>query len=335
MRAVLIARTGGPEVLELRDLPTPASRGEHDVLVRLHAAALNPADVWFRKLGPYIADRMPCILGHDGAGVVERVGAGVSRVRVGDRVAFCNGGIGGHPGTYAEYAVVPEAQAARVPDALGFAQAAAAPLVAITAWEALYDRADVKAGEFVLVHAGAGGTGHVAIQLAKLRGARVAATVGDAAKADIARSLGAERPIRYRDEDFVEAALAWTGGRGVDVALDNVGADAMRRTFAAMAPYGRVVTLMGTPGDTDDGIAYVRNLTVANVMMLTPMWLGLHDRLAAQAGIVAKTLDLMAAGRLTVRIAATFPLERIADAHRLLEAGGATGKVVIAIRPDA
>jgi len=333
MRAVVMTRTGGPDVLEPREIPTPDPRGEHDVLVRLHAAALNPADVWFRSLGPYIAGAMPCILGHDGAGVVERVGSGVATLRPGDRVAFCNGGIGGDPGTYAEYAVVPEAQAVRIPEGIGFCQAAAAPLVSITAWEALYDRANLRAGEHVLIHAGAGGTGHVAVQLARLRGAHVAATVGDAAKADFVRGLGAGLAIRYRDGDFVAAVRDWTLGRGADVALDNVGADVMRRTFAAMAPYGRIVTLIGMPADTDDGTAYVRNLTIANVMMLTPMWLGLRDRLAEQAAIVGRVLELMAQGRLVVHIAATFPLERVAEAHRMLEAGGVTGKIVLAIRP--
>lgn len=328
MKAVVLSRIGGPEVLEPRDLVDPAPRSGHDVLVRLRAAGINPADAWFRGLGPYIAN-LPCILGHDGAGVVEAVGAAVTRFRAGDRVAFCNGGIGGDPGTYAELAVVPEDRLAPIPDPVGFVEAAAMPLVTITAWEALYDRANVSAGEHVLIHAGAGGTGHVALQLAKLRGARVAATVGDAHKARRVEELGAERIIRYRDEDFVAAAMGWTGGRGLDVALDNVGAEILRRTFAAMAPYGRVVTLMGTPGDTEESTAYVKNLTIANVMMLTPMWLGLDDRMRHQARIVAEGLKLMADGRLKVLVEATFPLADAAGAHRRLEAGGMVGKLVL------
>ncbi len=329
MKAVVMTRIGGPEVLELRDLPEPALRTDHDVLVRLRAAALNPADVWFRGLGPYIPDNYPCILGHDGAGVVERVGSAVTRVKRGDRVAFCNGGIGGDPGTYAECAVVPEGQLAPIPDPVGFVEAAAMPLVSITAWEALYDRANVARGEHVLIHAGAGGTGHVAIQLAKLRGARVATTVGDSHKARRVEELGAERIIRYKDEDFVAAALGWTGGRGLDVALDNVGAEVMRRTFAAMAPYGRVVTLLGTPADTAEATAYVKNLSLHNVMMLTPMWLGLHDRLRHQATIVADGLKLMAEGRLRILVDASFPLADAAKAQARLEAGGNTGKLVL------
>ncbi|MSP83574.1 MAG: hypothetical protein EXQ94_11790 [Alphaproteobacteria bacterium] len=173
-----------------------------------------------------------------------------------------------------------------------------------SSWEALYDRANVQAGEHVLIHAGAGGTSHVAVQLARPRGARGAATVRDAAKAAFVQNLGVELPIRYRDEDFVAATKAWTNGRGLDVALDNLGAKALRRTFGAMAPYGRVATLMGTPGDTDEATAYIRNLTIHNVMMLTPMWLGLRPRLAAQARIVASCLDLMARGKLELRVIA-------------------------------
>jgi NADPH2:quinone reductase len=331
MKAVVMTRTGGPEVLEVREVPTPALRDDRDVLVSLRAAALNPADVWFRANGPYVNPGKPCILGHDGAGVVERVGAAVTRVRVGDRVAFCNGGIGADPGTYAEAAVVREDRLAPIPEGLGFVEAAAVPLVGITAWEALYDRADVRPDEHVLIHAGAGGTGHVAVQLARARGARVAATVGDAAKAAFVRGLGAELAIRYRDEEFVAAARAWTGGKGLEVALDNVGAATMRRTYAAMAPYGRVVTLMGVAPDDEEATAYVRNLTIHNVMMLTPMWLGLRARLAAQAEIVGRCLAMMAQGRLRLHVAETFPLARAAEAQARLEDGGTTGKLVLAI----
>jgi len=330
MKAIVLPRTGGPEVLEMLELPEPSLRTDRDVLVRLRAAGVNPADAWFRSLGPYIP-HLPCILGHDGAGVVERIGAGVTGFRPGDRVAFCNGGIGGDPGTYAELAVVPEDRLAHVPENIGFVEAAAMPLVTITAWEALYDRANVSAGEYVLIHAGAGGTGHVAVQLARLRGARVATTVGDAHKARRVEELGAERVIRYRDEDFVKACMGWTNGRGVDVALDNVGAEILRRTFAAMAPYGRIVTLTGTPGDSDESTAFIKNLTIANVMMLTPMWLGLEDRMRHQAHIVAEGLKLMAEGRLKVLTEAVFPLAKAADAHRRLEAGGLTGKLVLSM----
>jgi NADPH2:quinone reductase len=330
-KAIVCNGTGGPEVLEQAEiaLPWPGAAGE--VLVRLKAAALNPADGFFRALGPYIQSEAPLVLGHDGAGVVEEVGAGVKRFKPGDRVCFCNGGIGGHPGTYAEFAVVPESQLVAIPKRVDFHSAAALPLVTITCWEALYERADLQAGEHVLVHGGAGGTGHMAIQLAALCGAKVAATVSSDAKAEFVIGLGADKSIFYRDRDFVEEAMGWTRGRGLDVALDNVGAEAMQNTFRAMAPYGRVVTLMGTPADDADETAYVQNLTIHNVMMLTPMILGLADRLAAQARIVDHGMALLAKGNMKIHIADRFDLADMPAAHAKLEAGGSMGKIVIHI----
>lgn len=330
-RAIVAKGTGGPEVLEPATIELPWPGGAADVLVRLKAAGVNPADGYFRALGPYIRSARPFVPGHDGAGLVEAVGPGVSRLRAGDAVCFCNGGIGGHPGSYAEFAVVPEEQLVRLPEGIGFVEAAALPLVFITAWEALRERAALKAGEHALVHGGAGGTGHVAIQLARLAGARVAATVSSEAKADFVARLGAERPILYGREDFAAAALAWTDGKGLEVALDNVGAETMRRSFRAMAPYGRLVTLMGTPADDEETSAYNRNLTIHNVMMLTPMWFGLREHLRRQAGIVAEGLALLGAGRLRLHVAETFPLSRAAAAQARLEGGGGMGKLVLAI----
>ncbi len=331
MQAVVMTATGGPEVLELREIALPWPRDAGDVLVRLKAAGLNPADTFFRALGTYVISEGPCVLGHDGAGIVEQVGAEVTGFRPGARVCFCNGGVGGDPGTYAAFAVVPEAQLARIPDQIGFHEAATFPLVAITAWESLYDRAGLASGEYALIHGGAGGTGQMAIQLARLRGARVATTVSTDAKADPVKGLGAERPILYRAEDFVTAADAWTEGRGLDVALDNVGTEAMLRTFRSMAPYGRVVTLMGTPADDEDLSAYNRNLTIHNVMMLTPMWFGLKDHLARQGEILRRAIPHLGRGEIATTVEATYPLAEAAAAQARLEAGGMSGKIVLAI----
>jgi NADPH2:quinone reductase len=203
--------------------------------------------------------------------------------------------------------------------------------VTITAWEALYERAALVQGEYVLIHAGAGGTGHVAVQFAALKGAHIAATVSSEAKAEFVRGLGVDRPILYRQEDFVDATLAWTSGRGLAIALDNIGAETLQRTFRAMAPYGRIVTLMGTPGDDAEGSAYNKNLTLHNLMMLTPMWLGLKDRLRRQAEIVEEAMAFLAAGELTLHIDSTFPLAEAHAAHRRLESGGMIGKIVLRI----
>ena len=331
MRAIVATGLGEPDVLELRSVPLHWPRGPGDVLVRLKAAGVNPADAYFRHFGPYVQSERPFIPGHDGAGEVEAVGAQVRRFNPGDAVCFCDGGIGGDPGTYAEFAVVPSSRLVRKPPHVDFIQAAALPLVAITLWESLYERARVRPGEQVLIHAGAGGTGHIGIQFARLAGARVATTVSTQAKATLAAELGAELVIRYREQDFVAAVKDWTKGRGLDVALDNLGAESMQRTFSAMAPYGRVVTLMGTPGDTAEGAAYNGNLTIHNVMMLTPLWRGLAARLRQQADRVQKSMTLLAEGKLRVVIDLVFPMTEAAAAHRHLESGKATGKVVLTV----
>jgi NADPH2:quinone reductase len=331
MTAVIMTGTGGPDVLQVAQVPLGWPRGGHDVLVRLKAAGLNPADVYFREAGAYLQSDQPRILGSDGAGVIEEVGPDVRGFAPGDEVAFCYGGIGGDPGTYAQFAVVPAHSLARKPRNVSFLEAAVAPLVTITCWEALYQRAGLAAGETCLIHAGAGGTGHVAIQLAKLRGARVATTVSGADKAAFVTELGADHTIDHRSQDVAQAARAWTGGRGLDVALDNVGEDALLATFRAMAPYGRVATLMGTPGDTEAADAYNMNLTIHNVMMLTPMWLGLTERIAQQGGIVHQGMELMGEGKLKVKVAQTFALADAGQAQARLAAGGMIGKIALEI----
>lgn len=327
--AVVATEKGGPGVLKRAQVDLAWPRGPLDVLVELKAAALNPADIFFRQLGGYVAGPEPFVLGHDGMGIVKEIGPAVTLVRPGDRVCFCNGGIGGALGTYAEAAVVPEWQLARVPDAVDDLTAAALPLVAITCWESLYERAAVQPGEFVLIHGGAGGTGHVAVQLAALRGARVAATVSSPAKARIATDFGAELPINYREMNFADEALGWSGG--LQVAFDNAGAEVMQSTYRAMAPYGRVVTLMGVAADDAELNAYNLNLTLHNVMMLTPMWKGLTERLKAQAAIVSKALQLVADGKLKILLSDSFALADADKAHAHLESGQAVGKVTLRI----
>jgi NADPH2:quinone reductase len=187
VKAVLMTAAGGPDVLKIDQVPDPTIQGKTEILVRLRAAGVNPIDTKLRQRGTFYPDRMPAILGCDGAGVVEAVGSAVRKFQPGDEVYFCNGGIGGHPGNYAEWAIVDEAFVARKPKSLSFVEAAAAPLVLITAWEALYDRAQLQAGQRALIHAGVGGVGHVAVQLAKLQGAAVSTTVSTPEKADFVR----------------------------------------------------------------------------------------------------------------------------------------------------
>lgn len=320
---------GGPNVLQLAEVPTPTLNQETDLLVRVQAAGLNPIDTKLRQRGTFYPDGGPAILGCDGAGIVEAVGAGVQRFRPGDSVYFCQGGLGQQPGTYAEWAVVDERFVAAKPQRLEFAAAAACPLVLITAWEALYDRARLQPGQTVLIHAGAGGVGHVAIQLARLQGARVATTVSSAAKAEFARRLGAELVINYQQTDFVEAVLDWTDGQGVDITFDTVGGATLGQSFAATQIYGDVVTLLAPDPETVWKTARDRNQRISFELMLTPLLKDLVADQIAQAKILSQCARLLDNGELVIHLAQTFPLAEVAAAHQRLEAGGFVGKLAL------
>ncbi|MEN8130454.1 MAG: zinc-binding dehydrogenase, partial [Pseudomonadota bacterium] len=198
MKAILMTSTGPADVLELQDIDEPKVLTDTQIKVQLKGAGVNPIDTKLRNRGLFYPDALPAVLGCDGAGVVVGTGKGVSRFRAGDEVWFCNGGLGGEQGNYAQYTLVDESVAQPKPSSLSFIEAAAAPLILITAWEALFDRAQLKEGNRVLIHAGAGGVGHVAIQLAKITGARVCTTIGSPEKAQFARSLGADETIPYK-----------------------------------------------------------------------------------------------------------------------------------------
>ena len=241
MRAVVMTEAGGPEVLRLVDLPEPELRGDHDVRVRLTAAGINPVDCKLRANG-LIRGTPPAVLGWDGAGIVEAIGAAVTRFRPGDAVYLCDGGFGAAPGTYQEVKVIDERFLAGKPDRLSFAEAAAAPLVTITAWEAIRERARVSNGQRTLVQAGAGGVGHMSVQIARIAGAKVATTVTPGRKTEIAASLGAELCIDYTREDVGAKLRAWAGMDGADVVHDTVGGRTFTASFSLVRPYGDLVS---------------------------------------------------------------------------------------------
>ncbi len=332
MKAIVFETPGAPEVLKLQDIPAPTIQKETEVLVRLRAAGVNPIDTKLRGRGTFYPDRTPHVLGCDGAGVVEAVGSGVQSFQVGDEVFFCNGGLGGPTGTYTELAVIDEQFLALKPASLSFVQAAASPLVLITAWESLYDRGRLLAGQKVLVQAGAGGVGHVAIQLAKLQGADVCTTVSSPEKAELVKQLGADSVIFYKKADVVDEILTWTQGEGVDLAFDTVGGETFYQTIPAVKIYGDLVTILEPdPALGNLKTARMRNLRISLELMLTPMLQGLAEEQQQQARILQQCARLCDRNSLKIHVSQTFPLEQAQAAHQLLETGSVTGKIVLQI----
>lgn len=330
MKALVMTAPGGPQVLKLEERPVPRLERDTDVLVRLKAAGVNPLDTKLRAKPAY-GLAPPAVLGCDGAGVVEAVGAQVTEFRPGDEVYFCQAPFAGRSGTYAHYTLVDHRLLALKPAALTFEQAAAVPLALITAWESLHERAPVQSGQRVLIHAGAGGVGHLALQLARRAGAAVCTTVGNEAKAAFVTELGADLAILYKQQDFVTETLAWTQGQGVDIALDTVGGKTFAQTFGVVRSYGDLVTLLLPPPDTDWSVARLRNLRIGFELMLAPLLLGLDEAIRHQGHILRQAAALLDAGELLIQVADVLPLAEAAEAHRRIESGAVMGKLVLRI----
>lgn len=331
MKAIHLTRLGDPDVLQLVDVAEPVIERPTQIKVKIKAAGVNPVDTKLRKHGVLFPDALPTILGCDGAGVVVELGTAATRFRLGDEVWFCHGGLGREQGNYAEFTVIEQAQVQPKPRRWSFAEAAAAPLVLITAWEALHDRSKVKSGQTVLIHGGAGGVGHVAIQIAKLSGATVIATVGSEEHGNFARELGADEVIQYTTQDFVQETLRLTDNKGADIVLDTVGEDVFRRSIDATAYGGDVVTLLEPSGDANWKEARMRNLRIGFVLMLTPMVRDLPIARVHQVGILRSCGQFVEANALQIHVDRIFPLQNASDAHRFVEAGHTRGKAVLSV----
>ena len=333
MKAIVMKAAGNPDVLELQNVAEPKIEQPNQLLVQLKAAGVNPIDTKLRRRATFYPQQMPAILGCDGAGIVQAVGSKVQKFKPGDEVYFCAGGLGEQgTGNYAQLAVVAEHFVARKPQSISFAEASAAPLVLITAWEALFERGRLAAGQKVLIHAGAGGVGHVAIQLAKIKGAEVCTTVGSSDKARLVRQFGADEPILYKQKDFVEAVLNWTNQEGVDLAFDTVGGQTFFATFNAVKVYGDLVTLLEPNYELGTlKVARNRNLRLSFELMLTPMLQGLVEAEKHQGEILQQCADLIDAGKLKIHLNQTFPLKDASAAHQAIETGSMTGKVALSI----
>ncbi len=320
MKAIRVHQTGGPEAMQLDEVPTPAPSG-NEALVEVAAIGVNFIDVYFRT-GLYTAP-LPWTLGLEGAGTVRAVGAGTTAVAVGDRVAWT-----GVPGTYAEMAVVPANRLVRLPETLSFRAGAAAMLQGMTAHYLACSTYPLKPGDACLVHAAAGGVGLLLCQVAKRRGATVIATVSTEAKAALARAAGADHVILYSTDDFVAGVRDATGGAGVHVVYDGVGASTFEKSLDSLRPRGMLVLFGAASGPVPPVDLGILN-TKGSLFVTRP---SLFHYIMDDAELRARAADVLGwitAGELKLRIEEDYPLARAADAHRALEGRKTTGKVLL------
>jgi putative PIG3 family NAD(P)H quinone oxidoreductase len=325
MRAIVITQPGGPQVLEIQDVPDPTA-GPGDVLVRVAAAGVNRADL-MQRMGHYPPPPgAPEYPGLEVSGTVEALGEGVEDWSVGDHVGALLSG-----GGYAELVAVPAGQLLPVPTGVPLVEAAALPEVACTVWANVFMTAQLQPGEVLLVHGGSSGIGTMAIQLARAAGAHVAVTAGTAEKLERCRELGAEILVNYKEQDFVEVVREATQGHGADVVLDTIGAKYLARNVELLAPNGRQVTIGlqgGTRAELDLGLLMRKRAAVIAA--------SLRARPAAEkATIVAAVREhvwpLIEDGAVRPVVHTTMPLAEASAAHELLEASTHVGKVLLTV----
>lgn len=340
MRAIIFSQHGGPEVLKYTEVPDPKIT-PNKVLVEVRACALNHLDVWVRQGLPGIKIPLPHILGNDIAGVVREAGAAVNWVRAGDEVMIqpgvscghCPECLAGHDnmcdeydilgyrrdGGYAELVAVPGVNVIPKPPNLDWPEAAALPLVTLTAWHMLVARAQVKPGEDVLIHAAGSGVGSIGIQIARLCGARVIATAASDEKLAKARELGAAETVNYTRDDWPKDVRRLTGGRGVDVVFEHTGAATWPGSILSLKKGGRLVTCGATSGfdaRTDLRHVFYRHLTILGSMM------------GSKADLLA-AMKFVEAGQIRAVVDRTLPLAEAARAHELMEDRAQFGKLVL------
>jgi NADPH2:quinone reductase len=320
MKAIQVKQVGGPEAMEVAELPVPQPKA-NEAVVKLAASGVNFIDVYFRE-GRYKAP-LPFVLGQEGAGVVTAVGAEAKSVKIGDRVAWS-----GLLGSYAEYAAVPADRLVPIPQGVSDREAAAAMLQGMTAHYLSHDTYPLKRGETALVHAAAGGVGLLLVQMAHEIGARVIATVSTEEKAKLARGAGADEVILYTQADFEAETKRLTDGKGVDVVYDSVGKTTFEKGLNILRPRGMMVLFGGSSGAvppfdlvalSQKGSLYVTRPTLAH-------YIATRQELVARSGAV---FGMMAAGKLKLRIEHTYPLAEAQRAHRDLEGRKTTGKLLL------
>ena len=331
MRAYAITQYGEPDFFTEIDIPVPELRPGH-VLIKVAATSVNPVDTKIRAGGRAMCPDLPAVLHMDVAGTITAVADDVSSFWRGDQVYGCAGGlktVAGENlgGALAEFMLADANLIAHKPGNLSLPEAAALPLVTITAWEGLHLRAGLQAGQRVLIHAGTGGVGHIALQLAKQAGAQVYTTVSSQAKANLARQLGADVVINYRTTAVADYVAKHTAGAGFDLVMDTVGGENLGRSFAAARINGTVVSIQ-TNGSHDLTPLHARGLNLHAVFMLLPMLY--NQGRAAHAEILRAAARLVEQGALRpVLDEHRFSFAEAGAAHRYLESGAAIGKVVL------
>ena len=322
MKSILVSQPGGPENMQLAEVPVPEP-GPNQARVRIAASGVNFIDVYYRT-GLYKAD-LPITLGSEAAGTVDAVGSGVTDLAPGDRVAYAMA-----RGSYAEYAIVPAAQLVKIPDAADFQIAAAAMLQGMTAHYLTHSTFALKSGDTCLVHAAAGGTGGLIVQMARMVGARVFGTVSTEEKARIARESGADETILYTQQDFEVEVKRLTGGRGVDVVYDSVGRTTFDKSLNSLRPRGTLALFGQSSGPVPPfdpsilngrGSLYLTRPTLGHYLLT-------REELLWRAGDV---LSWVTSGRLKLRIGGVYPLADAAAAHRDLESRKTAGKLILAV----
>lgn len=325
MRAVTVTEPGGPEVLTISELPDPEP-GPGEVLLDIAATAVNRADLLQRQGFYPPPPGASGVIGLECSGTVAAVGDGVTGWEVGTPVCALLAG-----GGYASRVVVPAGQVMPVPAGVDLVTAAALPEVACTVWSNVFMIAGLQPDDAFLVHGGAGGIGTMAIQLAAALGARVFATAGSEEKLELCRSLGAEVAISYRDEDFVEVVRAHTDGRGADVVLDNMGAKYLERNVSVLADEGRLVVIGlqgGVKAELNLGqLLAKRGAVIATALRSRPV----DGKAAICASVVEHVWPLVADGKVRPVVHEVLPIDRVAEAHRVVEAGSHSGKVLLAL----
>jgi NADPH:quinone reductase len=327
MRAVRVHELGGPDVLRYEEVPKPQPRAG-EVLVKVAAAGVNYLDIYYRSgfhWGGHHGRALPYIPGAEAAGTVIELGPNVTNVKLGDRVAY---GISNGCGSYAELYALPAWHLYKIPSSVTFEDAAAIMLQGMTAHYLTHSTYTVKPNDTVLIHAAAGGTGSLLVQLAKMRGARVFGTVSSAEKQRFAQSAGADTTINYTEQDFAAEVRKLTGGIGVNVVYDSVGQATFEKSLDCLAPLGSLVIFGQASGPVPPFDTAVLNAK-GSLMLARP---SLTHNVASHADVLWRAGDLfkwLAEGKLTVRIGQTYRLSEAADAHRHLESRNSTGKILL------